>query len=147
MNTRQVRRVLVLLVAVSAVACDGDGGTGPETPKAIQTGTWTATAEFGSFSLVVASGGALIEKVTFSFSNWRCGSSASTTSGTVSQERTPGWAVTDRAFTIEADFDPFGDSQTITLSGTFGDDGSSATGSWSADWNGGTCSGTWQGSV
>ncbi len=147
MNVRHPRWVLGLVVALLALACNGDDGTGPDTPKSIRTGTWSATAGFGSFTFVVASGGSMIEKVTFSFSSWRCGSASSTTSGSVSQERTPGWAVTNRAFTVEADFDPFGDSQTITVSGTFGNDGSSATGSWSADWNGGTCSGSWQGSV
>jgi hypothetical protein len=136
-----------ILVILSLAACGGDdNGTGPEGPKAIQTGTWNGTAGFGSLSLEVTSSGTLVQKVSFTFSSWRCGSASGTSSGTVSTERDPGWPITDRAISISVDYDPFGNSQTIDLDGTFGDDGTSISGSWSAAWNGGTCSGSWQAS-
>jgi hypothetical protein len=145
------RRLLASAMGILAIffftACSGDDdGTGPEGPKAIQTGTWNGTAEFGSLSLDVTSGGTLVQKVSFTFSSWRCGSASATSSGTVSTERDPGWPITNRAISISMDYDPFGDSQTIDLNGTFGDDGTSVSGSWSAAWNGGTCSGSWQAS-
>lgn len=149
MSPRALLSVFALSLLPLSVACGGDDdgdGTGPEAPKAIQSGTWNATAEFGTFTFVVASGGSAIEELSITFASWRCGSASATTSGTVTQSRTPGWSINSRAVSIEVDFDPFGSSQTINLTGTFQDNGSSASGSWSAAWNGGTCSGSWQAS-
>ena len=146
MNKRLLPSAMGILLILLTVGCGDDNGTGPEGPKAIQTGTWNGSAGFGSLSLEVVSGGTLIKKVTFNFSSWRCGSASGTSSGSVSTERDPGWPISDRAFSISLDYDPFGSSQTIDMNGTFGADGASASGSWSANWNGGTCSGSWQAS-
>jgi hypothetical protein len=149
MRTRPLLYALTLTLLALPAGCGGDDdgdGTGPEAPQAIQSGTWSATAEFGTFTFTVASGGAAIEELSFTFASWKCGSASAMTSGTVTQSRSPGWSIGNRAVSISVDFDPFGNSQTINLTGTFQDNGTSASGSWSAAWNGGNCSGSWQAS-
>jgi hypothetical protein len=144
MTNRPSKLLAGALLVLLLVAC-GDDGTGPDGPRAIREGTWTGSAEFGSLTLDVASGGTAVSKVSIAFASWRCGSTSPSFSGTVEVTRDPPWPITNRAITIELDlqYDPFGSDRLLNLSGSFADDGSSASGSWDAVWANGTCSGSW----
>jgi hypothetical protein len=100
-------------------------------------GTWTGIAEFGTFELVVTSGGTAIEKISYSFSDWTCG--PVTMNGGVGI--TPGtpWPIVNDEFSLTTSLDP---DKTITVSGAF-NSASHASGDWDAVIHGVDCSGPW----
>jgi hypothetical protein len=55
MTSRPSKLLAGALLVLLLVAC-GDDGTGPDGPRAIREGTWTGSAEFGSWDAVWANG-------------------------------------------------------------------------------------------
>jgi hypothetical protein len=106
---------------------------------------WKASTDFGDLKFTVNSDGTAVTEVSYVFSSWTCGSS--TKSGTIKITNASGWPITDRQFTIENDLNP--DpllSEMMTISGTFDQSGTHASGTWQADLDDAVCSGTWQAS-
>ncbi len=120
------------LVVLLLVGCGG-------APALPTPGKWTASAEFGNFMFIVNPKSTGITKITYSFSNWKCGPTKM--SGSIGIEK--GWPITGAKFTIENTLDP-GGNQTMTISGTFDETGMHASGTWKAVSHGVTCSGTWE---
>ncbi len=145
-------RTLVALGVVCLLplfACGDDDPTGTNgngTPSAIQTGVWSATtgADF-SFDFTVVSGASSINEVELSMSSWRCGNAGAILSGTITTTYSSGPQISNRAFTCTLDVNgaPMGSDWPVTISGTFANSGSEASGTWEASIAGGTCSGTW----
>jgi len=104
-------------------------------------GTWSGTAEFGTFELIVNAQGTEIERVNLTFSNWTCGP-ITHVSGGVGIIRT--WPpITNDSFSITFTFNSQWD-QEMTISGTF-NSATQASGTWQATSQGTVCSdGTWQ---
>jgi len=105
-----------------------------------ESGDWRVLTDFGEFVFTVNIDGTHITKIIYTFSSWTCG--PVTLSGTISIEKEPGWPISERQFTIENTLDVPGD-QTMTINGTFSETGDEASGTWSADMYGTTCSGNW----
>ena len=103
-------------------------------------GTWSASAEFGTFELVVNNDGTAIKKINYSFSNWTCG--PITMSGGI--EMTPGtpWPIIGGEFSITNYLDP-GRNREMTISGSF-ESATQASGTWQAVVHGTNCDGIWQ---
>ena len=147
---------LVLLgsfLALSLVSCSestgpsngDDTGNGNGGPDPIASGSWSAQADFGTFTLTVNSGGTAVTNISYSFSDFSCG--GVTINGGLGV--TSSWSITNRVFTITNDMnpDPFGSARPLTVTGTFADSGRQVSGTWSATWSGDTCGGSWQGSA
>lgn len=117
--------------------------TAPEIPavQTVKTGEWTATADFGTFDIIVSSGSNFITKITFNFASWTCG--PVNKSGVVSVSTSPGWPISNRSFEIAIDFNS---NEKLTIKGTFSDNGVQVSGTWNSTIYGSTCSGSWQGS-
>ena len=106
--------------------------------KTIQSGRWVATTDFGSFELVIDSGGNAISEIKFNFSGWHG------TSGSVTVSRDGGWSINNRKFTIEHDLSTnWSYDDTYTITGTFTDNGKEADGTWREDLDGTIFSGSW----
>jgi len=105
-------------------------------------GTWAGTAEFGTFDLDVNAAGTGIEKISFHFASWTCGSV--TMSGGVGI--TPGtpWPISGNSFSFTTSW---GSSVTeMTLAGSF-ESATGAAGTWNAVVNSVACAGTWEASI
>ncbi len=127
------RIVSFFLMAAAGVACS-DSTTGP---SAIATGNWIATTTAGlSLDFTVAPDAGSITQITYRFAGLACGGTT-LASGSIQVTQTPGWAIANRAFTITRTSAP-----AIVVVGTFGANGTSASGTW--QWS--TCSGSWTGS-
>ena len=119
-----------------------NGGT---EPAKIESGKWTATAGFGTFDFTVNSESTHITEFSLNFDGWTIGNT--THNGTITISRDPGWQISDRQFSFSRDLNPFPtSSQTMTIDGTFDDNGREASGDWEADFDGSTDSGTWEAS-
>ena len=103
-------------------------------------GTWNASAEFGSFELVVNASGTGIERINYSFSNWTCGP-VRISGGIGITPGTP-WPITGDEFSITNYLDP-GRNQEMTISGSF-KSATEASGTWQAVIHGTNCEGVWQ---
>jgi hypothetical protein len=77
-----------------------------------------------------------ITKIKYTFSGLKCGGTT-LTSGSITVTPSVPWPISNRQFQITGSGDP-----KINVAGTFGNDGTTVTGTWS--WS--TCSGTWTGS-
>ena len=90
--------------------------------------------------LTVNSEGTYITKLTFAFSDYTCG--GVTQNGTVGKQSTSGWIISNNQFSIITPINP---SETIilTILGTFNQSGKEASGTWSINVSGTTCSGNW----
>ena len=134
---------VILCLTLFFAACgddnpvDSNGDSNQVQP--LKAGNWTSTTDFGEFDFIVKSGGEEITELKYIFSGWTCG--PVTISGTITSTRTPGWPITDRTFTIERDLDIHG-NETMTIQGTFSDNGEEVTGTFSAVMYGSTCQGT-----
>jgi hypothetical protein len=136
---------VVLMVAMVWMGCgdsngttgpDGDGtnGDGSNGPQPIATGTWSATTGGGfAFDFTVGAGADEISEIVYRFSGLTC-EGTTLSSGSLTSSRTPGWPIADREFEIARSASP-----AITISGTFADDGTTASGEW--QWL--TCVGPW----
>ena len=134
----------VFLLALSACGDDGPTAPGNRGHQAIATGSWSATAGFGSFDFIVNNGMSITE-ISYTFESFSCG--GVTISGSVTVTSGSGWPITRRSFEIVNDLSTGGDTQEMTISGEFADNGREASGSYSADWRGTVCEGSWEGSV
>jgi len=76
-----------------------------------------------------------ITEIVYTFSGLQCGGQT-LSSGTITSSQTPAWPISNRQFQITRSSDP-----TIDITGTFGNDGTTVSGTW--EWD--TCSGTWTG--
>ena len=107
-------------------------------PALAQPGVWSATAGFGTFQLTVNSSGTAITQIAYTFQSWQCG--GATRSGGVTVTPGSGWPITDRQFSFQNDLSAIHLSMTIQGSFT---SSTTASGSWSGNSYGTTCSGTW----
>ncbi len=108
-------------------------GTGIANP--ISPGVWHASTAGMSLDFTLTGGGDAITDITYTFSGLTCGGSTLTTGSVKVTPGTP-WPISNRQFLITSSSDP-----KIEISGTFGNDGISVSGTWR--WL--TCSGTWTG--
>ncbi len=102
-------------------------------------GDWTIPTDFGQLVITVAYDGTEIQTIKTTFSAYSCG--GRTQSGTITSSQTPSWPITNRQFVIDLSFFP-GDVK-LNITGIFAESGIEASGSWSVDVLGTTCSGTW----
>lgn len=112
-----------------------------------ETGSWSAETDFGSFSFTLTEAG--IPDVTFTFRNFTCG--AGTQSGSIQVTYSVPVTIKDGEFMLTLDMSPppmpgqmSGPRQTLTIQGTFSEDGQSAEGTWRAVSGSASCgSGSW----
>lgn len=102
-----------------------------------RSGDWTASTDFGEFTFRVDSNRTHINKISFTFVSFTCGNI--TQSGTNTSGRSPGWPITNNEFNIECNYE----WTIMTVGGTFTQTGDEASGTWSDNVEGTTCSGTW----
>ncbi len=105
------------------------------------SGTWTGPAGFGQLSFVVNSTGTGISEIKYTFIEFRCGPVIR--NGNIRVIAGTPWPITDNQFTIEKTLDP---NFEMTVSGTFDQTGTNASGNWEAVSYGTTCTGTWDAS-
>lgn len=103
-----------------------------------KSGEWSASTEFGELMFTVNPGGTGITKISFHFSEFKCG--PVTLSGAVSVENPSLWAITDGQFTAKVDLMP----PEIIIRGEFNETGRHASGTWEVHSAGTICSGTWE---
>jgi PKD repeat protein len=123
---------------------DDDGASSPAASVAvtvvaaldpIEPGVWHGTTGAGfNFDFTVAAGGDQITQIQYFWSGLSC-DGVTMVSGSTTVSRAPGWSISGRQFTVDPDDEP-------TITGTFDDSGTAASGSW--QWL--SCSGTWTGS-
>jgi hypothetical protein len=105
------------------------------------TGAWTGSSGFGDIDFQVSSDGTAIEEVKLSFIDFSCGNVVST-SGSITFSSNPGWPITEDEFTIDLTLSNSLD-QEMQIRGSFEDGGTTATGTYIADFNNTECQGTW----
>jgi hypothetical protein len=106
--------------------------------ESIQSGNWIASTGTGfNFDFVVNDDATQITQLAIKYTDWTCGSVKH--SGGVTYGST--WLITDRKFTIYKE-DSYSNKK-ITIKGTFGSNGTQASGSWVYKSDYGECSGTW----
>ena len=135
--------IVLLLFFFTLSACKKDNEVEDEAPSSeIVTGSWEATTGFGKLEFEVNSAGTHLIEIEFDFSNWTIGNS--TFNNSISYTVIPGWPITNRQFSVTKNLNPFppGD-QIMEINGTFNAAGNSASGTWSADFDGNTDSGSW----
>jgi hypothetical protein len=125
--------IALLLLSFIAVAACSDSTT---EPQPIASGTWTGSTTGMSLEFTVDAGGGTISEIVYTFSGFQCGGTT-INSGSITSSRDPAWPITNRQFEITRSSDP-----TIDVAGTFGNGGTTVSGTW--EWM--TCSGTWTGS-
>ncbi|NJD09138.1 MAG: hypothetical protein FIB01_01420 [Gemmatimonadetes bacterium] len=104
-----------------------------ETPNA--TGQWTGSTTGMALEFNVSADARYVTQMKYTFSGLQCGGTT-LSSGSVIRSTTPGWEITNRQFAIPpTEYVP-------GISGTFGSNGTTVTGTWT--WL--TCSGSWSGS-
>lgn len=103
----------------------------------VTPGTWVGAAEFGTFDAVVNAQGTGVERITYNFSSFTCGSS--TVSGGIGIIPGTPWPISNNEFSISNTLDP---NRSMTVSGSFDPD-SPTVGTWEAVFNGVVCTGTW----
>lgn len=135
---------LLVFISCSKDSNGNDITGGTTGPQKITSGNWTASTDFGVFDFVVNSESTYITDITITFDNWTIGST--THNGSIGIGSTPGWQISNRQFSIVQDLNPFQSDEIMTFSGTFPDTGKEASGTWEADFDGSTDSGTWQAS-
>lgn len=130
---RKFTKYLALALPFCFLLTTCDKSTGSDT-QPIATGAWSATTGSGlSFDFTISAGADEITEITYHFSGLQCGG-VTLASGSIGSQRTPGWSISNRRFEIARTSDP-----AITISGSFHNNGTEASGDW--EWL--TCSGTW----
>jgi PKD repeat protein len=126
---------------ITLTATDSNGANGSATVvihvsvvSPIMPGEWHGSTTGMALDFPVNPNADYVTQMKYTFSGLKCGG-AELVSGSVTRSTTPGWAITNRQFVIPATTDVPG------ISGTFGDNGTTVTGTWT--WR--TCSGTWTG--
>jgi hypothetical protein len=138
---RMRREFLLLLPLCLCLICCGDNATSPDppeapAPQAIQTGAWSASTAFGTFTFEVGSSGSTITKITITYSNWKG------RSGSISQTKDPAWEISSRNFSINTTIN----GEPWVLTGNFKINGIEATGTWKVTIGGSDESGSWEAS-
>ena len=100
----------------------------------IATGEWHGSTTGMALDFTVSANAQYVTPMKYTFSGLKCGG-AELVSGSVTRSTTPGWEITNRQFTIPATPSVPG------ITGTFGDNGTTVTGTWT--WL--TCTGSWTG--
>jgi hypothetical protein len=127
----RAQRILGLtLVALTLVWFEGVHAQ----PK---SGDWKVVADFGQFILTVSAGGSSINKIAYTWANWKCGGVTLVSGGITSMST---WSITSNQFTIMSNL---GTNQTMTIAGTFTPTGDQVSGTYSANMYGTICSGNW----
>jgi hypothetical protein len=127
-------------ITLTAADSDGAAGSAQVTINVaaiapIATGQWTGSTTGMALEFNVSADARYVTQMKYTFSGLTCGG-ATLVSGSVIRSTTPGWEITNRQFSIPA-------TQNVPgISGTFGDNGTTVTGTWT--WL--TCSGPWTGS-
>lgn len=101
-------------------------------------GVWQGSAGFGRLELTVNSQGSAITRIVHTFQNFRCGGVSR--SGTITVSSPSGWEIVDGHFTIHNDWSAI--NLEMTVEGTFSSS-TAASGTWTAESYGATCSGNW----
>jgi hypothetical protein len=104
-----------------------------------RSGDWKVSTGFGEMVFTVDSAGTRINKITFTFSNWKCGS-VTHVGGSITIIKGGGVPISNRQFTLQASLSS---NEQMTINGTFNETGDQASGTWSAVIYGTTCSGNW----
>lgn len=141
--------LIILCIATVVNSCGEDDDSitnGDSTPSSIVTGKWIASAEFGSFDIIVNNDRTAVDEIAFHMSAWKCGNSGLTQSGTVTFSRSIGWPISNRSISIDNNMGPFGSNDMLKIEGSFGNDGKSSSGTWNANVGTATCNGTWEAS-
>jgi hypothetical protein len=110
-------------------------GTGLTNP--IVGGAWHGSTTGLALDFAVNSSATGITEIMYTFSGLSCGG-VTLKSGSIRVLPGTPWAISDRQFQIPGPSNP-----DISVAGTFGNDGTTVTGTWS--WS--TCSGRWTGSL
>lgn len=136
-NTNWNRFECVGRYAISEMRIEaGEGAIG--SPVA---GHWTGTAGFGQVRYRLSSDGTAINRVGFDFQNFSCGD-VSNRSGSLTISDDDGWPVTGDEFTIELTLSHTLE-QEMRLRGSFANAGTLANGTYTAEFNGSQCEGSW----
>jgi PKD repeat protein len=127
-------------ITLLATDSNGAGGSAEVTIHVtavapIATGEWHGSTTGMALDFNVGADARYVTQVKYTFSGLQCGG-ATLVSGSVTRSTTPGWEITDRQFSIASTPSVPG------ITGTFGDNGTTVTGTWT--WL--TCSGSWSGS-
>lgn len=123
--------------AISAMRIEaGEGVIG--SPVA---GYWTGTAGFGQVEYRLASDGTAIDRVELAFQSFSCGDVANR-SGSITITNDAGWPVSGDEFSIQLTLSHTLD-QEMRLQGRFAQAGTTASGTYTADFNNNLCEGTW----
>lgn len=128
-------------ITLIATDSQGTGGTAEvtisvSTISPIEPGEWHGSTTGMALDFTVSPDAQYVTQLKYTFSGLKCGG-AELVSGSVIVSRTPGYEITNRQFVIA----PTGD-QVPDITGSFGDNGTTVSGTWT--WL--TCSGTWTGS-
>jgi hypothetical protein len=105
------------------------------------TGAWTGSSGFGILDFNVSTDGTAIEEVKLNFLDFGCGNVGSM-SGSITISNNPGWPIADGEFIIQLILSQSSD-QEMQIQGNFEDGGTTATGTYVADFNNTKCQGTW----
>lgn len=103
-----------------------------------RTGDWTIPCGFGQFVIKVGCNGTCITDIIYTWSNFHC-DGITLVSGSIHSMRTGGWAITNNSFSIQTSVSP----GTMTINGTFSQNGNEVSGSYSFNVYGTICSGNW----
>jgi hypothetical protein len=107
-----------------------------------RSGKWRATTGFGVLEFNVNATGTLIDTVFLWFANWTCGPVTMVSGGIKTYWPGSGLPITNREFQTSRGIN-IGTNQTMSISGTFNQTGDKASGTWSSNTYGTTCSGNW----
>ena len=103
-------------------------------------GNWRGPSGFGEIELVVASDSTEIESIAITLNDFSCGGVIS--NGTITQ--TGSTAISNNQFTANIDWtNNAGDGRSMEIIGTFDDSGTSASGTYEADYDGTLSNGIW----
>jgi hypothetical protein len=113
----------------------------PAVANPVAAGNWTAVADLGKIIFTVDNTGTKITKVSYQFSNWKCGPTSQSGTIEISQAE---WAITNGKFSITTNLDPINNNQTIQFDGTYDSASQKFSGTWNGQSYGTPCSGTWE---
>ncbi|HOI29514.1 MAG TPA: T9SS type A sorting domain-containing protein [Melioribacteraceae bacterium] len=126
--------MLKFLIAIMSfvICCSDDCYAQP------RIGDWTIPCGFGQFVIKVGCNGTCITDIIYTWSNFHC-DGITLVSGSIHSIRTGGWTITNNSFTIQTSVNP----GTMTINGTFNQNGNEVSGNYSFNVFGTICSGNW----
>lgn len=136
-NTTWDRFECVGRYAIGEMRIDvAEGAVGSPVP-----GYWHGTAEFGEVEFRLTADGTAVDSVELDFQAFSCGD-VDSASGSITLTSAAGWPVSGDQFSINLTLSHTLD-QEMRLAGRFADAGTTASGTYTADFNGSLCEGTW----